>query len=70
MRIVDPDEFIRYKEKAISIVKDIDIDDVLFFACVLAYKDSFIWSNDKRLKTQKIVRVLNTTEVFQILLTD
>lgn len=55
-----------YRNKALDIVKDIDKDDILFVACALAYPNSIIWSNDKRLKNQKSVRVLNTNEILNL----
>ena len=59
-----------YKEKALEIVKNIDIDDVLFFACALAQPNSVIWSDDKKLKSQMFVVILNTTEIARILMDD
>jgi predicted nucleic acid-binding protein len=58
---------IPYKKKALEIVQDIDINDVIFFACALSYKNSIIWSNDKRLKSQNIIEVKNTQEIIDIL---
>lgn len=60
--IVPNEVLLPYKEEAYEIVKAIDPDDVLFFACALAYKNSIIWSDDKRLKRQPKVQVLNTEE--------
>lgn len=61
--IVPNEVLLPHKKKALDIVKNIDKDDVLFIACALAYSDSVIWSNDKRLKNQKIIRILNTDEI-------
>ena len=52
-----------YKREAISIMKDIDINDALFIACALAYKNSIIWSDDRKLKSQNIIMILNTKEI-------
>lgn len=60
--IVPNEVLLPYRQRALDIVKNIDKDDVLFIACALAYSDSVIWSNDKKLKNQKVVRVLNTDE--------
>ncbi len=60
--IVPNEVLLPHRQKALNIVKNIDKDDVLFIACALAYSDSVIWSNDKKLKNQKVVRVLNTDE--------
>jgi len=57
-----------FKNKAFEIVKDIDINAVIFTACALAYKNSVLWSDDKKLKNQEKVKVLNTKEIYKILL--
>jgi len=64
--IVPNNALLPYKEKALEIVKDIDKDDVLFVACALAYPESVIWSNDKKLKKQTKVIVLNTKEILDL----
>ncbi len=65
--IVPEESLEKYKDPAVEIVKDIDIKDVLFIACVLAYPNSILWSNDKKLKNQKTIKVLNTEEIIKIL---
>ena len=65
--IVPNEVLIPYRKIAFEIVKDIDPTDVLFVACALAYPGSVIWSNDKRLKKQSKVRVLNTKELTDLL---
>lgn len=67
VRIFSSNEFIRYRQEALLIVKDIDVDDAIFFVCALAYPDSIIWSNDKKLKNQDSVKVLNTSEIYNII---
>jgi predicted nucleic acid-binding protein len=52
-----------YKVEASMIIREIDINDTLFIACALAYQDSVIWSNDKNLKKQSRIKVLNTSEM-------
>jgi len=64
--IVPNEVLLPHKKKAMDIVKNIDKDDALFIACALAYSESVIWSNDKKLKTQKVVGVLNTEEIESI----
>ena len=54
--------YLYYKE-ALEIAKKIDIDDTTFFACALAYPGSIIWSNDRNLKNQTKVQILNTSEI-------
>ena len=62
--IIVPKEMLKpYKEKAIEIIGKIDIDDAVFFACALAYENSIIWSDDKKLKNQDKIQVLNTKEI-------
>ena len=57
----------QYKDEAINIVKDIDINDTLFIACALAYTESILWSDDKKLKNQSRIKVLNTKEIIEYL---
>lgn len=65
--IVPNDVLLAYREDAFKIVKNIDKDDVLFIACALAYPGSIIWSNDKKLKQQPRIKVLNTEEMISYL---
>jgi len=58
---------IKHKQEAIEIVKDLDINDAMYFACALAYPDSIIWSEDKKLKQQNKIKVLNTNEIIELL---
>lgn len=65
---VIPNELILpYREEAIKIVKDIDIDDALFIATALAFEDAVIWSNDKQLKKQNKIKVFSTSEMLKII---
>ncbi len=67
--VVIPDEVILpYREKALEIVQDIDKDDALFFATALAFDNSVIWSDDKKLKSQNIIRIINTEEIAKLLI--
>jgi predicted nucleic acid-binding protein len=59
-----------YREEALSIVRDIDINDALFIACALVHSDSILWSDDKKLKNQSRVRILNTKEIIEYLKVD
>ena len=62
--IIIPNEVILpYKEKAHRIIKDIDVNDIIFIACVLAYPNSVLWSDDKKLKLQNTVKIMNTSEI-------
>lgn len=64
MHIVTHDILRPYLKQAQDIVKDIDPDDALFIACTLAYPQSILWSDDKKLKQQKVVPVINTKEMY------
>lgn len=66
--MVAPNELLnRHKEKAIDLVKEIDIDDVIFIATTLAYPNTILWSDDKKLKKIKEIKVINTTEIIKLL---
>ena len=65
--IVPTETLIPYREKALEIIQEIDIKDVIFIACCLAYPNSILWSDDKRLKKQDQVMILNTEEIKEIL---
>ncbi|MFH1439417.1 MAG: PIN domain-containing protein [Candidatus Woesearchaeota archaeon] len=65
--IIPTQVLIPYREKALKIIKDIDKKDVLFVACVLAYPDSILWSDDKRLKQQDVIKVYKSSEIKEIL---
>jgi predicted nucleic acid-binding protein len=63
MTVVSSKELKPFYADAYELVKDIDPDDALFFACVLAHPGSALWSNDKMLKRQNKVKVMNTAEM-------
>jgi predicted nucleic acid-binding protein len=64
-----PDSMLKKQKKdALVLAKKTDVNDVFFFACALTYKKSILWSNDKRLKEQAKVRVLNTKEIMELFL--
>tara|TARA_Y100000310_G_C20595802_1_gene770421 strand:+ start:428 stop:838 length:411 start_codon:yes stop_codon:yes gene_type:complete len=65
--IVPNETLIPYRKEALEIVKNIDLDDVLFFACALAFSDSIIWSDDKKLKNQDKIKVMKTSEIVKII---
>ncbi|MAG20440.1 hypothetical protein CL618_03335 [archaeon] len=63
-----PDEVLySYREDALKLVEKIDINDVAFVASVLAYPNSVLWSDDKKLKKLKNVEVLNTKDIIDFL---
>jgi predicted nucleic acid-binding protein len=65
--VVPEEALMRHRKEALELTKKIDINDSLFFACALAYADSAIWSNDRRLKNQSSVKVLNTSEIKKLI---
>ena len=66
--IIIPNEvLLHYKKEAYQIIKDIDPDDVTFIACALAFNDSVIWSDDKKLKQQSKIRIKNTNEMYSLI---
>ena len=58
--VVPVSEFGKCMEKAKEVPPD--KDDAIYFAVAFAI-DGAIWSNDRRLKSQKAVRVLSTEEI-------
>ena len=65
--IVPTEVLFPYKKEAFEIIKEIDKDDTIFIACALNYHDSIIWSDDKKLKQQSKIRIINTSEMCSIL---
>lgn len=65
---VIPNEIILpYREEALEIVKDIDVDDALFIATALAFDCAVVWSNDKKLKKQNKIKVFSTSEMIKLI---
>lgn len=67
VEIISEDKLTLQREKALEIVKDIDQKDAVFFACALAYPGSIIWSNDRNLKKQSTIKVLDTSEIKNVI---
>jgi len=63
VEVVGKDRLLPQREEAEGLVKEIDRDDAVFIACVLAYPGSALWSDDKRLKKIKGVSVLSTGDI-------
>jgi len=65
--VVSYSEIVPFIREAVSVVCDIDIDDIPFVACALACPGSIIWSNDKALKKIQEVKVCNTEEIVSLM---
>jgi predicted nucleic acid-binding protein len=64
MRIVPADILQPYRKVAYETVKHIDPNDSIFIACALAYPYGILWSDDKKLKEQHLIPVINTKEMY------
>ncbi|MBS3168408.1 PIN domain-containing protein [Candidatus Woesearchaeota archaeon] len=67
IRIIPNEQILPYRGEAWELVKDHSPEDVMFIACALAFNSSILWSDDKKLKRQSIVRILNTSEIINII---
>ena len=65
--IVHENTLEQHKTQAKQIVKDIDPDDAMFIACALAHPQSILWTDDRKLKEQEAVPVMNTKEMIRYL---
>lgn len=64
--IIIPTTHLKAKEKeAKELAKDIDPDDALFFATALTH-NAIIWSDDKALKKQEEIKIVNTKEMKEL----
>jgi len=61
IRIIPREKLIPYSQEAKDIVRELDYYDSHYFAAALATK-GIIWSNDKLLKNQEKIIVMNTKE--------
>jgi len=66
INVVDREVLEPFKKRAIEILKDIDPADAPFLALAMALNCP-IWSNDKDLKRQKVVKVYTTQEILNLL---
>ena len=63
--VIPQKEIEKHMNTAKDLIGSIDADDAIFIAAALT-KDSIIWSDDKHLKKQEIIKVLNTSQMYQI----
>ncbi|MBI2670587.1 PIN domain-containing protein [Candidatus Woesearchaeota archaeon] len=63
VRIIPTVLLLPYKKEAWDLIKEHSPEDVIFVACALAFDNAILWSNDKKLKRQNKVLVLNTREI-------
>jgi len=66
IRVVDLEFIEPFREKAVKILKEIDVSDAPFLALAMALNCS-IWSNDGDLKRQNAVKVYTTHEITGLL---
>jgi predicted nucleic acid-binding protein len=64
IKLVPFSEFKQHSQKAKSICPD--PDDTEYFALAMALKCP-VWSNEKRLKLQEMISVINTAEMIELL---
>ncbi len=67
LRIIPNEQILLYRNEAWELVKNHSPEDVMFLACTLAFEGSILWPDDKKLKRQNKVIVLNTSEILKIL---
>ncbi len=66
--LIIPNEALdKYINEAWELIKEHSPEDAMFIACGLAHENSILWSDDKRLKLQNKVKVLNTKEIIKII---
>ncbi len=63
--ILIPHEEIQHKEKAQDIMRPIDIKDSIFIAIALSTNNEGIWSEDKHLEKQNIIKVWKTKDLMK-----
>jgi predicted nucleic acid-binding protein len=66
LSLVPSDDIESFRERAITMMLDIDPDDAPFLALAMML-DSPIWSNDGHFKRQKAVKVFTTKEILSLL---
>ena len=64
IKLIPFSEFREFEKRASEICPD--PDDVEYFALALQHRCA-LWSNDKRLKTQDVIKVMSTSEVLMLL---
>lgn len=65
--IIPNEKLIPYRKEAYDIIKDIDPNDAIFIASALAYSNSFLWTDDKKLKKQNRVNILETKDMIRLI---
>jgi predicted nucleic acid-binding protein len=60
------DDIIPFRDKAIEIMREIDVDDSLFLALAMSLNCP-IWSNDEHFKRQSSVKAFTTRELISSL---
>ena len=60
------DDIMLFKNKAVEVMREIDIDDSLFLALAMSLNCP-IWSNDRHFKRQDVVKTYTTIELMGLL---
>ena len=66
LKLVPLEEFVEGFGQAEEALNNIDEKDIPFLALALSIKCDGIWSNDKHLKEQRLVKVWNTLEIVSL----
>ncbi|MEM0330548.1 MAG: PIN domain-containing protein [Archaeoglobaceae archaeon] len=66
IEILEPEIVNKFRNRALEILKDIDPNDAPFLFLAIALNCP-IWSNDKDLKKQSLVKVYTTKEILELL---
>ncbi len=67
VKIIPNEVLDNYSEESWKLIGEHSPEDIMFIACCLSCKDSILWSDDKNLKRQNKVKVLNTQEIIIII---
>lgn len=64
--IIPSETLLPYKKEALHIVKEIDKNDAMFIACALRHQPSVLWTDDKKLKQQSVIPIIDTSEMIRL----
>ncbi len=67
LNVVSQDKLDKHKLQAIEIMGKIDMNDITFIECALAYPGCVIWSDDDHFKMQKEIYAFTTKEIINLI---